>query len=78
MALTIGESHDVLHLLEWLLHTNSPSGVQHDGNHARECAVRLADKAHKALMAGMTGGDVRRLWTEAAPRPARCQIRRAR
>lgn len=70
MALTVGESHDVLRLLDWIL------GLEPEGrglsrpptpDEARECAARLADKAHKALMAGRDGARVRRDWDRVGP-----------
>lgn len=68
MALTIGEAHDVNTLLEHVLqHSRAGLGVP-SLDEAREAAARLADKANKTLMAGLTGERVRAAWTDTASR----------
>ena len=65
MALTIGEAHDVNTLLDWMLGIRRPSNSDSDEelrHEAKEAAARLADKANKALMAGIRGADVLAAW----------------
>jgi hypothetical protein len=58
--MTIGDANDINHVLEYMLGTSVGEGIT--GEQARESAVRLAERASKALSAGITGNNVRRLW----------------
>lgn len=71
MALTIGEATDVNVLLDWMLGVPS-HGQKTDEQasaEAQAAAERLADKANKALSAGIRSVDVRTNWVrvEACP-----------
>lgn len=72
--MNIGEANSLNALLRYLLNLENGSGgtTSHD---AMLAAARLADKANKALMAGLGGDDVRRLWHASAPAPAKCPRR---
>jgi hypothetical protein len=66
MALTIGEAQDVNTLLNHYLQ-QSRNGLDVPGAEAAcEAAARLADKANKALSAGLSGEQVRELWPTTA------------
>lgn len=72
MALTVSESHDVNTLLDWLLGIRNPYTIGSDEelmSEAKASAMRLADKANKTLMAGLTGVRVEDAWqrVEACP-----------
>lgn len=73
MAFTIGEAHDVNTLLDWMLGIRRPGSVDDTdeqlAEEAKASAARLADKANKALMAGIRSDDVLKAWdkVEAGP-----------
>jgi hypothetical protein len=64
MALNITESNQVNKLLHWFLDDGKgPEGPDApDEEGARLAAAALADSAHKALSAGLTGKDVYERW----------------
>lgn len=65
MALTIGEAQDVNSLLNWLLGIRPEYTEMTDeelATEARAAAERLADKANKALSAGLNGKSVNEAW----------------
>jgi hypothetical protein len=61
----IGEAHDWNALLAYLAGTRRITVTE---DKARDAAMRLADRAHKALNAGPTGADVAKVWDE-IPKP---------
>jgi hypothetical protein len=72
MALTVGESHDVNTLLDWILGIRRPDTMMSDeqlADQAQAAAGRLADKANKTLMAGLDLSRVNEAWSrvEACP-----------
>lgn len=74
MALTITEAHDVNTLLDWLLGIRNPytTGTDEElATQALAAAERLADKANKALMAGLDGRRVREAWAQVQVGPWR-------
>lgn len=68
--MNITESSDINTVLAWLTRTapECPEGMDEDDwllaqdDDAKRAAVALADRAHRALHAGMRGADVERLW----------------
>lgn len=66
MALTIAEAHDVNTVLDWVLGLSRIHSTLTDEEHedaAREAAGRLADKAFKALSAGLDSRRVYAAWS---------------
>lgn len=68
--MNISEANDINTLLSWLTRTapSCPEGMDEgdwllaQDDEARQSAVRLADRARRALHAGMSGADVERAW----------------
>jgi hypothetical protein len=71
MAFTVTEANALNALLRYLLNYHVHPATDMIDASAREVAVALADRAHKTLMAGLDGVDVRELWKESAPQPAK-------
>jgi hypothetical protein len=68
--MTIGEANNLNTLLRYLLDLVDPAHISDTPqDDARAAAVELADRAYKALYAGITGDDVLRRWArrEAPP-----------
>lgn len=66
--MSIGEAIAVDLLVQWALGKRAPgNGVEINEANAMESAAFLADKAHKVLMAGVTGADVKRAWRKDRP-----------
>lgn len=57
--MTIAESNAVNTVLKWIMGQPGPTGSQVTDEAATKAAQLLATKAYKALMAGLTPGDVR-------------------
>jgi hypothetical protein len=70
----VQESLDINSLLGWLLDLerapDSPHPDRFTEAGARQAAVRLADRAHKGIQAGIRGSDVDEAWATRAPSPS--------
>lgn len=62
MALNISEAHDVNVLVDYLCALPNAGGRIPGGDEARDALARLADKAHRSLMAGADEVVVRTNW----------------
>lgn len=61
MSLTIGEAHNINVLLAWI--GEQPTGAPTPSDEpAYQAARQLADRAYRALGAGLEGDDIARLW----------------
>lgn len=63
MAMTMGDAADVQTLARWILgDTKDLMNPERLGDDARAALIRLTDRAHTKLMAGVQGGYVRAAW----------------
>lgn len=62
--MNITEANDLNTVLEYVLNLTSGAGAVPSSERAREAAARLADKAHKPLMAGLTSERVNAAWPD--------------
>lgn len=62
--MNIGEANDLNTVLRYVLNLPDITRSVPADDKARDAAARLADKAHKGIMAGLTGDDVVAAWPE--------------
>jgi hypothetical protein len=65
---TVGDANDINHALKYLLGISRVNFPATDSEFARLAACRLADRANKALMAGIGAADVNAAWPASRPR----------
>jgi hypothetical protein len=66
--MNIGEANDWNHVMEFLLGIQQDGARVMDSETARAAALRMTERAYKALSAGLHAEDVSRAWPKPRPR----------